>query len=51
MGAFLAGLTLGGISGGVTYGLTTDGHLAAIVGVLAAVATWFGVATLLIFDD
>jgi hypothetical protein len=51
MAVFLAGLCLGGISGAVTYGLTSDGHLTGIAAVLAAVATWLGIATLLIFDD
>lgn len=51
MPTFLAGLGLGFVSGGVTYGLTTDGHLAALAGVIAAVLTWCGVATLLLFDD
>lgn len=51
MPTFLAGLALGGISGGVTYALTTDDHLAALAAVIAAVLTWLGVATLLLFDD
>ncbi|MFF5972248.1 hypothetical protein ACFY7C_12085 [Streptomyces sp. NPDC012769] len=48
---FALGLILGGLSGGVTYGLTTDGGAALLVGVIAAVLTWCGLATLLIADD
>lgn len=51
MAVFLAGLGLGGISGAVTYRLTLDGHLAGLAGLIAAVLTWLGVATLLLFDD
>ncbi|MFE6362917.1 hypothetical protein ACFVP3_23325 [Streptomyces sp. NPDC057806] len=51
MPVFLAGLLLGGLSGAVTYGLTADGHLAGLAGVIAAVLAWLGVATLLLFDD
>ncbi|WP_155054529.1 hypothetical protein [Streptomyces blattellae] len=51
MAVFFAGLCLGGISGGLTYGLTTDGHLAGISAFIAAVLTWLGVATLLLFDN
>ncbi|WP_426568155.1 hypothetical protein [Streptomyces canus] len=51
MAVFLAGLAIGGISGGVTYGLTTDSHLAALAASVAAVLTWCGIATLLLFDD
>ena len=51
MPLFILGLALGGISGGVTFGLTADGQLAAIVGIIAAVLTWFGLATLLFADD
>ncbi|MEV5977528.1 hypothetical protein [Streptomyces sp. NPDC052114] len=51
MPLFLLGIVLGGISGGVTYGLTADGQLAAIIAVIGAVLTWLGIATLLIADD
>lgn len=48
---FLLGLILGGLSGGITYGLTTDSTAALIVGAIAAVLTWCGLATVLIADD
>ncbi|WP_394436208.1 hypothetical protein [Streptomyces sp. SGAir0957] len=51
MPLFLLGLALGGISGGVTFGLTADGQLAAIVGGIAAVLTWLGIAALIFVDD
>jgi len=51
MPLFLLGLVLGGLSGGITYGLTADGQLAAIVGAVAAVLTWLGIAALIIADD
>lgn len=51
MPLFLLGLVLGGISGGVTFGLTADGQLAAIIGIIAAVLTWLGLATLIFADD
>ncbi len=51
MPTFILGLLLGAISGAVTYGLTVDGQLAAIVGAITAVLTWLGIATLLIADD
>ncbi|MFE3049574.1 hypothetical protein ACFXIY_21280 [Streptomyces albidoflavus] len=51
MPLFFLGLLLGGLSGGVTFGLTADGQIAAIVGAIAAVLTWLGIATLLFADD
>ncbi|HEY8985720.1 MAG TPA: hypothetical protein VIU15_39885 [Streptomyces sp.] len=51
MPTFILGCLLGGISAAITYGLTTDGQLATIIGVIAAVLTWLGIATLLISDD
>ena len=48
---FILGIVLGGVSGGATFGLTADGQLAAIIGVIAAVLTWFGLATLIVADD
>jgi membrane associated rhomboid family serine protease len=44
---FLFGLLLGGVSGGVTQHYTGDPQLAASVGIVAAVATWLGVATVI----
>ncbi|MFE5258267.1 hypothetical protein [Streptomyces coelicoflavus] len=51
MPTFILGVVFGAISGGVTYGLTVDGQLAAIVGGVAAVLTWLGIAALVIADD
>lgn len=51
MPLFLLGVALGGISGGVTYALTADGQLAAILGVIAAVLTWLGIATVIFAND
>ncbi|MEU2075462.1 hypothetical protein [Streptomyces sp. NPDC013489] len=48
---FLLGLILGGLSGAITYALTTDTTTALIIGAIAAVLTWLGLATLLIADD
>jgi hypothetical protein len=48
---FLLGVALGGISGGLTHGLTTDSHLAVLVGIIAAVLTWLGIAALIIAND
>lgn len=47
----LLGLALGGISGGVTFGLTANSQVAAIVGIIAAALTWLGIATLIFADD
>lgn len=51
MPVFLLGLILGGLSGGGTYVLTADGQLAAIVGVIVAVACWLGIAAIILIDD
>ncbi|MGW4493766.1 hypothetical protein [Streptomyces sp. NPDC004376] len=51
MPVFVLGLLLGAVSGGVTYGLTVDTPLAAIVGMAAAFLTWLGIATLIFVDD
>jgi hypothetical protein len=45
---FLFGLFLGGVSGGATQAATGHPQLAAAVGVVAAVATWLGSATLIV---
>ncbi|MGW0757154.1 hypothetical protein ACWD1Y_11800 [Streptomyces sp. NPDC002814] len=47
MRIFLFGVLLGGLSGGVTQHYTGDPQLAACVGIVAAVATWLGVATII----
>ncbi|MCC9154855.1 hypothetical protein LZP81_31065 [Streptomyces parvulus] len=51
MPIFLAGLLLGGASGGVTYGMTIDGQLAAIAGAVAMVLTWLGCACLIFIGN
>ncbi|QJT04380.1 hypothetical protein G9272_32195 [Streptomyces asoensis] len=51
MPTFILGVILGAVSGGVTYGLTADGQLAGIVGVIATVLTWLGIASLISADD
>lgn len=51
MPVFIAGLLLGGLSGGITFALVGDGQLAVIAGVIATVASWLGLASLVIFDD
>jgi hypothetical protein len=48
---FVAGLLLGGLSGGVTYGMSFDAQLAAIAGGAATVLTWLGCAFLIFIDD
>jgi hypothetical protein len=47
---FLLGIALGALSGLGTYVFTTDGQLAAIVGIVCAVLTWLGIATLAVLD-
>ncbi|MFS0695110.1 hypothetical protein [Streptomyces nitrosporeus] len=51
MPLFMLGVALGTLSGICTYALTTDGHLSAIIGAIAATLTWLGLATLAILDD
>ncbi|WP_435251663.1 hypothetical protein [Streptomyces tendae] len=51
MPIFFAGLLLGGVSGGVTYGMTADDQLAVITAVVATVLTWLGCAALIFIDD
>jgi hypothetical protein len=51
MGRFLLGLTLGGLSGGITYTLTHNGQTATITGLIAAALTWLGIAALILADD
>jgi hypothetical protein len=48
---FLLGLLLGGISGGGTYALTADGHLAAIVSAVVTIACWLGITAVIFIDD
>ncbi|MFD9248401.1 hypothetical protein [Streptomyces bottropensis] len=49
MRIFLLGLFLGGVSAGVTDHYTGDPKLTACAGILAAVATWLGSASLIFF--
>ncbi|MFB7711626.1 hypothetical protein [Streptomyces sp. NPDC056105] len=51
MPLFILGLVLGAPSGGVTYGLTADGQLAAIAAAIAAILTWLGIASVLFLND
>ena len=51
MPVFVAGLVLGATSGGLTYALSFDGHLALIAAGAAAVLTWHGCAAVIIGDD
>ena len=51
MPLFILGLALGALSGGVTYGLTTDGQTAAIVAAAATILTWLGIACVIFLDD
>lgn len=50
MPIFFLGLLLGGLSGGGTYWLTQDGGLATLIGVVAAIVTWCGVAVVVVLD-
>ncbi|MEV4966674.1 hypothetical protein AB0886_05320 [Streptomyces sp. NPDC024062] len=47
----LLGIGCGVISGAATYAYTGAGQISAAVGIVAAVLTWLGIATLAIFDD
>ncbi len=40
-----------GLSAGLTHVCTSDLRLAAVVGGVAAVATWLGVGTVIVCDD
>ncbi|MFD4343461.1 hypothetical protein ACFWQ6_01025 [Streptomyces coelicoflavus] len=51
MPVFAAGLLLGGLSGLITYGMCSDGQLAAIAAGAAALLTWLGCAFLIFIDD
>ncbi|MFE4328714.1 hypothetical protein ACFRQM_04445 [Streptomyces sp. NPDC056831] len=51
MPLFLLGVALGALSGVCTYAYTGHGNLAAIVGIIAAVLTWCGIATFATLDD
>ncbi|MCI4045460.1 hypothetical protein [Streptomyces sp. TRM75563] len=51
MTLFLLGLALGALSGVGTYAYTGAGGLAAAVGIIAAVLTWCGIATLAVLND
>ncbi|WP_190329526.1 hypothetical protein [Streptomyces venezuelae] len=48
---FIAGLALGGLSGGLTFMATADGQLAAVVGVVVMLLCWLGVAAVVVLDD
>ncbi|MFE1250216.1 hypothetical protein [Streptomyces sp. NPDC058735] len=51
MRILLLGLVLGAVSGGLTYHGTGHGQLSTIVFILVAVATWLGVASIVIARD
>ncbi|MFD3815130.1 hypothetical protein ACFWRZ_08690 [Streptomyces rubiginosohelvolus] len=51
MFTFLLGLLLGALSGIGTHLFTGDPQLGAIVGVIAAVVTWLGIAVLVFCTD
>jgi hypothetical protein len=42
MPVFVAGLLLGALSGGITYGMSFDALLAAYAGGAAVLLTWIG---------
>ncbi|MFF0139742.1 hypothetical protein ACFYRN_25220 [Streptomyces sp. NPDC005227] len=49
MPVLVAGLLLGALSGGITYGMSLDGHLSAYAGGAAVLLTWLG-CTYLAFE-
>ncbi|MFF5642086.1 hypothetical protein ACFY8Q_07200 [[Kitasatospora] papulosa] len=51
MPLFLLGMACGLISGTATYVYTGHGPISTAVGIIAAVLTWCGIATLAILDD
>ena len=51
MPVFFAGLLLGALSGGITYGMSLDGQLALIAGAVATVLSWLGCASVIFLDD
>lgn len=51
MPLFLAGLALGGISSGLTYAYTGNPQLTAAAGILAAIITWLGIASVIYIHD
>lgn len=51
MRTFLLGLFLGALSGGLTHMGTGHQQFAAAVGILVAIATWFGVACIVVARD
>ncbi|MGW7090085.1 hypothetical protein ACWGH2_42250 [Streptomyces sp. NPDC054871] len=48
MRIFLLGVLLGALSGGGAYHYTGHPQLSAAVGLVAAVATWLGVTTVIV---
>ncbi|MFI1767465.1 hypothetical protein ACH41H_36200 [Streptomyces sp. NPDC020800] len=51
MSVLWAGLLLGALSAGLTYGMSLNGQLAAIAGGSAAALTWLGCAVLIFLDS
>ena len=51
MRVFLLGLFRGGLSGCLTYAHTGDDQVATTVGILVAVATWLGIACIVIAKE